>query len=507
MKLKLLTLSLFCSLFSYGQMQDLATLAEGKQVFNTILFDSNENLYGYFYIYQIDTKDRKTVQYEYVVLDKNLNKTNNGTFEGPVKTLFIDPEFDDCTLMGENLILDKLYLNRNLGNGDSYLNTVQIISLKNNTVSPEKQFSKTEFVDVDPYNLKLLSLAYAKKRYSISAFSNNYNSGFFVTDIYNDKEIFFFNSNFQKQWSYTFNGKDSLNIIHSNFKIKMLKDNVIYASEACYNKTKKITSYKVLAIDFTTGKKKYDYEINSNKDKLYHTYESFNTIDNKLVIMGYYNNNVGYLDFRSYFIGLYKIMLDENGKEIDKKYHPWSDFNSIIKLSHKGRTKGNYNLNDKKFYVFGDGTVSILNEMYKPQTNHLWFIPVIGWFTKLPERTKDFVILNFDNQFTLNKVDTIRKDLTKNNGTDYLFSQTLKNNNGMVFFHTNTMKDPKTHKKNYMLGINSIINGKLTQELIPLSQKKKYTITPMPAKEGYIMLRESNEKDKYNQIRLEKLNF
>jgi len=252
MKLKLLTLSLFCSLFSYGQMQDLATLAEGKQVFNTILFDSNENLYGYFYIYQIDTKDRKTVQYEYVVLDKNLNKTNNGTFEGPVKTLFIDPEFDDCTLMGENLILDKLYLNRNLGNGDSYLNTVQIISLKNNTVSPEKQFSKTEFVDVDPYNLKLLSLAYAKKRYSISAFSNNYNSGFFVTDIYNDKEIFFFNSNFQKQWSYTFNGKDSLNIIHSNFKIRMLKDNVIYASEACYDKTKKITSYKVLAIDFTT---------------------------------------------------------------------------------------------------------------------------------------------------------------------------------------------------------------------------------------------------------------
>jgi hypothetical protein len=69
------------------------------------------------------------------------------------------------------------------------------------------------------------------------------------------------------------------------------------------------------------------------------------------------------------------------------------------------------------------------------------------------------------------------------------------------------MKDPVTHKKNDMLGINSIINGKLTQELIPLYQKKKYEITPMPAKEGYIMLREFNEKDKYNQIRLEKLNF
>jgi len=102
---------------------------------------------------------------------------------------------------------------------------------------------------------------------------------------------------------------------------------------------------------------------------------------------------------------------------------------------------------------------------------------------------------------------TIRKDVTYKNETDYLFSQTLKKNNGVVFFHSNTMKDAKTHKKNDMLGINSIINGKLTQELIPLYQKKKYTITPMPAKEGYIMLREYNEKDDYNQIRLEKLNF
>jgi hypothetical protein len=488
-------------------MQDLAKLAEGKPIFNTILFDSSDNLYGYFYLYQIDTKDKKTVQYEYVVLDKNLNKVNNGTFDGPVKTLFIDPEFDDCTLMGDNLILDKLYLNRNQGGASSYLNTVQIISLKNNTVSPEKQFLNKEFVDVDTYNLKLFSLAFAKKRYSISAYSNNFNSGFFVTDIYNDTEISFFKSNFQKQWSYTFNGKDSLNILHSNFKIRLLKDNVIYASEECYDKTKKINSNKILAIDYTTGKKKYDYEINSNKGKLYHTYESFNTFDNKLVIMGYYNNIVGYLDFRSYYIGLYKIVVDDKGNEIDKKYHTWSDFSSIIKLSHKGRTKGNYNLNDKKYYVFNDGSVSILNEMYKPHKNPLWFVPVVSWFTGSPERTKDFVILNFDNKFNLNRVDTIRKDVTKYNVTDYLFSQTLKNNNGMVFFHTNTMKDPVTHKKNDMLGINSIINGKLTQELIPLYQKKKYEITPMPAKEGYIMLREFNEKDKYNQIRLEKLNF
>jgi len=505
MKFKLLTLYLFCTLFSFGQMQDLAKIAEGKQIFGTVLFDSFENLYGYFYIYQIDTKNKKTVQYEYVVLDKNLNNVNNGTFDGPAKSFFFEPTFDDCTLMGDNLVLDKQYINQ--GDGLSYLNTVQIISLKDNTVSVEKQFIKQEFVDADTYNLKAFSLAFAKTRYSISSFSNKYNSGFFVSDIYNDKEISFFDNNFKKKWSYTFNGKDSLNISHSNFKIKMLKDNAIYATEACYDKTNKTTFFKILAIDFTTGKKKYDYVINSNKDELYHTYESFKTIDNNLVMMGHYNNNLGYFDFRSHYKGLYKIRLDDNGKEIEKSYHPWSDFKSIIKLSHKGRVKNNYYLINKNYFLFGDGSVSILNEMYKPHRNHFWFIPVVGWFTATRQRTKNFLIFNFDNKFNLNRVDTIRKDVTYKNETDYLFSQTLKKNNGVVFFHSNTMKDAKTHKKNDMLGINSIINGKLTQELIPLYQKKKYTITPMPAKEGYIMLREYNEKDDYNQIRLEKLNF
>ena len=509
MKFKLLTLCLFCTLFAFGQMQDLAKLVDGKQIFNTVLFDSFDNLYGYFYIYQIDTKNKKTIQYEYVVLDKNLNKINNGTFEGPVKTIFLDPKFNDCTLMGDNLILDKLYLNNTQGRAASYLNTVQIISLKNNTVSGEKKFLNKEFVDADTYHLKPFSMSFAKKQYSISAFSNTYNSGFFVTDIINKNEITFFDSNFRKQWCYTINGKDSLNIVHSNFIIKMLKDNAIYATEECYDKTTRITSYKVTAIDFTTGKKKYDYVINTNKDKLYHTYESFKTLDNKLVLMGHYNTNIGYYDFRSYYKGLYKIMLDENGKEIEKYYHPWSDFDSKIKLSRKGRAKSNYFLLDKNYFLFEDGSVSILKEMYKPHRNRFWFIPVIRWFTGTRQRIKNFLIFNFDNKFNLNKVDTIRKDLTYNNETDYLFSQTLKKDKGVVFFHTNMMKDSTTHKKNYMLGINSIIGGKLTQELIPLYQKKKYIITPMPAKEGYIMLQEynENEKHKYNQIRLEKLNY
>jgi hypothetical protein len=77
----------------------------------------------------------------------------------------------------------------------------------------------------------------------------------------------------------------------------------------------------------------------------------------------------------------------------------------------------------------------------------------------------------------------------------------------VVFFFRNYAENDETKEKQWFLGINTIIDGQLTQEKIPISSKKKYFIAPVPAKEGYIMLQEYNEKDKYNQIRLEKLNY
>jgi hypothetical protein len=505
-KCKLLIISLLFSAFSFAQMQDLEKLASGKLVFSTTLVDSDESLYGYFYIYEIDNKDKKTLNYEYVVLDKNLNKINNGFFDGPKSKFMIEPHFNDCTLMGDILILDKLYLYYDNGIPNIYLNTIQTISLKDNSVSKEKEFKDNAFIDLDVTRLKALKLYTAKKRFFITAFSNSITSGLFVSDVNNDKEVVFFDSTMQRSWSYKYNDKDTLNNKHFDFKLKLLKNKIIYATERCNNKLLKKTYFNIVAIDCTTGKKLYEYQLDSDKDSIYHTYE-FQEINSHLVVTGRYNTNVGHLDFRNYYKGLYKIVLDEEGKEIEKVYHPWSDFSSQIKLNKKGRVKHDYRLNEKKTFVFDNGSISILTEMYKPQRNSFWLVPIINWFTERPSETKDFIIFNFDKSFNLSRVDTIAKDRTKNNGSDYIFSQKIKDNSGVVFFNTNNKKDLKTRKKNLMLGINSIVDGKLTQELIPIAQKKKYLILPMPAKEGYVMLREYNEKDKYNQIRLEKLNY
>jgi hypothetical protein len=117
------------------------------------------------------------------------------------------------------------------------------------------------------------------------------------------------------------------------------------------------------------------------------------------------------------------------------------------------------------------------------------------------------ILFHFDKDFNLLKSNTIEKTTTYDNSSDYLFSQKIKDGDGLAFFYINNKKDAKTGKRNNVLGINSFINGTLTTEEIPLSAKKEFQLIPMPAKEGYIMLREYNQKAKYNQIRLEKLNY
>ena len=506
MKVKVLIICLLSSVFSFGQVQDLAKLADGKLVYNTTLFDSAHDLYGYFYVYKLDAKDKKTINYEFVVLDKNLNKINNGKFEGFKSTAFLESTFNDCTLMGDNLIIDKLYVSYSQGVTYILLNTFQIISLKDNSVSKEKQFKNNEFVDVDLTKLKSMKLYMDKSRFYINAYSNKYNSGFFVTDENSAKETTFFDSNLEKKWTYAYNNTDTLKNYYSDFKFRLLKDNVIYATERYNDKISKKKTFNILAINYTTGEKIYEYELDNNKDSIYHTFE-FKVINNKLIVSGFYNTNIGSLDFRDYYKGIYKIVLDENGQEVEKVYHTWKYLNPKVAVNKKGMLKNGFYLKHQKTFVFDDGTISMLNEVYRPASNPAWFVPLVNWFTYIPSVTKDFIILNFDKNFNLNSVDTISKQKSRNNNTDYLFSQTLNSNKGVVFFHLNNRKDPKTKKKELMLGINSIVAGKLTQELIPLYKKKQYVITPLPAKEGYIMLRESNEKDKYNQIRLEKLNL
>jgi hypothetical protein len=70
MKKITLLFSLFVSLLSFAQTQDLYTLAKGDFLGFNALFDENENLYGYVSIYGYGKSGDKAKKFEYVILDK-----------------------------------------------------------------------------------------------------------------------------------------------------------------------------------------------------------------------------------------------------------------------------------------------------------------------------------------------------------------------------------------------------------------------------------------------------
>ncbi len=74
---------LFFAQITFAQVSKLAKLSEGKFIFYTPLSEEgwySGNLYGYFFLYEKERTQRTEYTYEYVLLDKNLNKVYSGEF-------------------------------------------------------------------------------------------------------------------------------------------------------------------------------------------------------------------------------------------------------------------------------------------------------------------------------------------------------------------------------------------------------------------------------------------
>ena len=507
MKTKLLIFFFFMTTLAFSQIQDLEKLASGKIVFNSTLYDSNENIYGYLYLYERDANDQNKTM-EYVFLDKNLNKVSNKEFSNKLYNKVFSTYYD-CTLMGDYLILNKYYYYKSgfISTSKPLITTFQTISLKDNTVSAEFKYDNGQFSEfvADFDNMKK-EYKTIESRSLVNGFNNGVFKGFYIIEdntkkSYLEKDVKFFNENRELIWKYEYNPAGT-ETNYNSFHFLHVNKNTIYISVPTTIKNEWgvefISQFNIIALDMQTGKKKYEYLLENTESEYSHTLRA-HEIENKLIITGNYSLYKK-TDFSlDQNLGFYKIVLDENGKETEKKYTKWSDFNPQFYCNPQGRVDGNYRLKPIRYFIFKDGSISFLTEKYK----------IDRWNSGMPATT-DFVLFNMKPDFTPGEVNTIKKEKSYMSG-NFLFSQYIKDQTGAVFFFYDVVRESSLNSFNstqkIFLGINTILSGKLTEEKIPLSAKKKYSIHPHQAKEGYIMLQEFNEKDKYNQVRLEKLNY
>lgn len=509
---KILHLAMFItSAFAFSQTQDLAKLAQGEMVNFNPIFNHNDQLFGYVGIYNYGKTTDVTKKFEYVILDKNLNPIANKDFEGDKYAggysaymdfrddIILRPTFDRSQI---NIFKLK----------DITVPRSKIITLKDNVVKNKDYFEYQEdgtFLQQNqPQNL-MASYREGRaerksKGYVYESYVYEIKEGGFLALEYRDYRTYInnnslirFDENKKELWRYRYNIEGNKK---ANEKLTLLEKDQNKIFCILESNSKEETRFEVLVLDMKTGKeisKKRITGLNTptlNRINTVNTY-SYGTLNNskdfddKIVMVGRTVNN------NSYYTGFSRLMIDKNTFEIDTKEITYESLKSQIpKLDKHGKVEAGYFLDPRDLFFLKDGSVGILLEKYKAE----------GQYTA--PKTTDMVYIYTDKNF-VPKVQIFDKEKTRWANSDYLFSQYLNDGKDVVFFYRDYQKDDVTKEKNWNLFINTVIDGNFKQEMVPISSKNDFYVRPSVGKEGYILLREYNKKDKYNTARLERLNF
>ena len=495
--------------FAFCQTQDLASLASGKNIGMNALFDTKDNLYGYVSLYSYGKTDKKTQKFEYVILDRNLNPVANKEFEAG---LLVSNYFGYVDFKGQIILRPSDFNYSQIFAKDAALPVSMVINPKTNTVAPKIYYDYQEngtFLEINqPKSFKQERKENrAEKRdkgYNYISSVAEIKEGGFIAVEYNDygkyvnkNSLIKFDENRKEVWRYSYNTNGDKKVF-SDFTILDKDEKNLYGILRKVNDDDK--TFSLLVIDMKTGKELSNTPITGLSPETIYNIDVLNsgsgridndkTFDDKIVLLG---RNYISKDNR----GFARMMIDKNNFNVDLKtlsYKP--DLSAYIpKLNAEGGVENGYYLQIKDTYFMSDGSVGILSEKFKPE----------GQYNA--SKTTDLVYVYTDKDFKIKNVQVFEKEKTRWVNSDYLFSQYLNDGKDVVFFYRDYQKDQVTKEKNWNLFINTIIDGKFKQEIIPISEKGNYVVTPYVGKEGYILLREYNEKEKFNKIRLERLNY
>lgn len=489
-------------------MSNLTEIMGDKKLINqSNIYNMDDSLYGIMLLYVGEKVGKRQRKYEYLILDKNLNKIAKNEFVQRSR-LFSKNIFHISKIIDGNFLLsiddhstDGVYL------GPLILRTYRKINLNNNKISNEFiskggeelytiDWNKDSMIKVVGYNSKTRHQIIPLKTINISGYLI-VGSAKKLSNNYLIEKLRFYDTNDNLQWTFIYNKKTD----KKNFKkieSVYIKDDLAIVKFDNYNK-KNIIGITIIGIDLNTGKKTFEYELDNENSKFSHKVSTIKKYGDNIYITGlYYYGNKNRFEFEKK-LGVYKVTLNLLGKELLKKHVPWESVNSFIDINKYAKVGNGYRLSDRDFFIFKDGSISYLSEKYKPQKEI---------FVYIASRSTDMVLMNFDENMKVKDVKTIKKARSKENHYDYLFSQYVKNGSGCVFFFQDFKRDKEKKDKIGVLGVNKYINSDYSFEEVPIySKKNNYTIHPMLAKEGYIILREYNKDDKYDQIRLEKINY
>lgn len=507
----LLTLFSFALIINaHAQTQDLIALANGDFLGMNALYDEKSNLFGYISLYSYGKSGDKTKKFEYIILDKNLNPFANNKFDGDITAA----NYRGYMKFDGKIILKPTHVDLSLiKKDDAYTPSSMIIDLKENTVQKDVlyEFDHGRFIEKkqnDTWKENRKEVKEERKKngfvYDASVIAIK-EGGYLVFDyeFYKDFtrncHVMLYDSSKKEIWRYEYGKYNTESDWEYLRFIERDKKHIYGIMSRSVGKGQ--TKYYLLVIDMLTGKEVHKKEIDAPADVLSHitslptySYGELNNdraFDDKIVMVTRTTTPFGF------YTGFARLMIDKTTFKTDYKTIAYGlDFKPYLPyINSYGQVEKFYNLDPRGIFFMKDGSVGILLEKYK----------AAGQYNAM--KTTDLVYVYTDKDFKIKGAKVLEKDMSRWSNADYLFAQYLNDDNDLVFFYRDFQKDDETKQRNWNLFINTFIGGVFKQEMIPISSKKNFIIFPYVAKEGYILLQEFNKEGKYNQIRLEKLNY
>lgn len=509
MKKLYLFFAVISQVFIFGQSQNLAELASGDYIGFNALFDQKENLFGYVSLYSYGKTGDKTKKFEYVVLDKNLNPVANKEFEGDITA---GSYYGYMDFRGKIILRPSRLDNSLIKNKDFFIPRTKEIDLADNAIinKPFYDYKEGKFIELaEPKNYKAdLNEDRAEKKAKgynyISAVYEIKEGGYIAVEYnsysnyINNNSLIKFNENKKELWRYKYNTSGDKKI---NDEISILEKDENYIYILLQHNEKKLKTFQLLVLDMKTGNEVSKKPLTGLSDDTLDKIGSLNsysfgsitnskTFDDKIVYLARTYSN----PYKT--TGFSRLIIDRKTFATQTQEIPYASLQNKIKnISETGGVENGYFLDPRDAYFLKDGSIGILMEKYKPEGSYS------------ASKTTDLVYIFTDADFKVSGVKIFDKEKTKWANSDYLFSQYLNDGEDVVFFYRDYEKNEETKDKNWNLYINSLVDGKFAQEVVPISAKKDFFVYPYVGKEGYILLREINEKEKFNKIRLERLNY
>ncbi|HUR12311.1 MAG TPA: DUF6770 family protein [Flavitalea sp.] len=500
--------------------------AQGKlsvdKVYSTYLRNSgtimeNNQIKGYFFLYQSDKIDRNTNEYTLQILDQNLNKVKEIKFEDSKKLSLLEAAYNETSLSFLFKNAETQTLDMKIYSIDGKLKYSYSREYDRKTEALMNQYAATHSDEGTNQNVfDIGSQGYASVMPLRDGKQRTY-------------QVDYYSSESKKQWTYVpaddeeryaqaefLGNTDSLIILEVMKKSRALSG--------------KMTA-SLIGLNFVTKKKAWELD-NTNDN---YTFVPTNVVpvkgQSQILVMGtYFESEANISKDASKGIAVYTI--DTKGKIIARTYNSWGDdFAKYLPVNNKGKIDNIGYLFLHKFIQTPDGKMFAVGEGYKRQTSAggiaLKVLSTAAGGGSNVGVTKivvtDMVMIQFNDKYKVTNAtiydktnNTAEASSMSDYNSQHLIAQYLKAFGAFDYEFTTGEADNSqftvcfsdwVRSKEYKgKTFNSIrYNGtSFSTDKIELKSKAS-TMKVFPAKTGSVMIMEYFRKDKRLDFRIEKI--